>query len=390
MDAIDYDPDYDGRTVFLPDVSLFRPGDIVLTSSVESTDERSRGISQRICEATGSRFSHALICTSPPTLTEAISEGVSSLSLVNCFAHALENVRILRHRNEGLARRAAAYAQQGIGREYSFRQAMQSLRSDDSAVAKISDNGTFCSAFVAQAFLKAGADEFSGVPIEKTTPAILESLDGLVDVTNQVFHAEMAPRNIEQMSALDGDYALTPSSPQTEIFQRYAKAVLPIAERVLKDFPEAELERQTTYFGLLLMILSADAAIQKIDDSRRAQFSCAIAELDTALAAQQADGALKALHAKMVASDTEQLLRNLQETFAATPDIDVAAMKSLYKTGEEGIAQRKFALNSMKIGQVWQSIKAHCEVQEAGIYFLIQRQKLIEEVLNRMGCSPSG
>lgn len=376
---------YDGRMVFLPDVSLLRPGDIILTSTIESQDERSLEISRRVREAAGSRFSHVLICTSPPTFAEAGSDGVSSLSLVNCFVHGIENVRALRHPDESVARRAASHAQKGVGRAYSLRQARQSVLPVGTGKATPGDDGTFCSAYVAQAFVMAGAGEFTAVPIERTTPATIEQIKSLIDITGVIFELALAPRNVEAMTALDGDYAPTPSFPQTETFQRYAKAALPQAERLVNMFPEAGLERQTTYFGMLLLILNADASTPKIAESRRPDFLRAITELDDALAAQQADGAIEEFYADIVASDSRQIERNLRESCSATPDIDVRALRSQYDARERSLAERHRAMVSMNVGRRWRSINAHCRIQEESIAFASRMQKALREILTRLG-----
>lgn len=381
----DQNPRYDGRMVFLPDVSLLRPGDIILTSTMESQDERSLELSRRVREAAGSRFSHVLICTSPPTFAEAGSDGVSSLSLANCFVHAIENLRALRHPDESVARRAAAHAQKGMGREYSFRQARQSVLPIGTGKATSGDDGTFCSAYVAQAFVMAGAAEFTVVPIERTTPATIEKIGGLIDITSVIFEPALAPRNVEAMTALDGDYAPTPSSPQTETFQRYAKAALPLAERLVSMFPEAGLERQTTYFGMLLLILSADAFTPKIAEGRRPDFLRAITELDDAIAAQQADGAIEEFYADIVASDSRQMERNLRESCSATPDIDIHALRSQYNARERSLAERHRALMSMNVGRKWRSINSHCNIQEKSIAFAIRMQQALQEILTRLG-----
>lgn len=381
----DQNPRYDGCMVFLPDVSLLLPGDIILTSTMESQDERALEISRRVREAAGSRFSHVLICTSPPTFAEAGSDGVSSLSLANCFVHAIENLRVLRHPDESVAKRAASHAQKGVGREYSFRQARQSVLPVGTGKATAGDDGTFCSAYVAQAFALAGAAEFTAVPIERTTPATIEKIGGLIDITDVIFEPKLAPRNVEAMTALDGDYAPTPSSPQTETFQRYAKAALPQAERLVSMFPEAGLERQTTYFGMLLLILNADASTPKIDEGRRSDFLRAITELDNTIAAQQADGAIEEFYTDIVASDSRQMERNLRESCSATPDIDIHALRSEYEARERSLAERHRALMSMNVGRMWRSVDFHCKIQEESITFASRMQQALREILTRLG-----
>lgn len=380
-------PEYDGRTVFLPDVSALLPGDIILTSSAESRQAQARALSDRIRDATAGRFSHALICTQPPTCAEAILSGVSSLSLVNCFMYDPKNIRVLRYHDAEIAQKAATYAQLEIGREYSIRKAKQSLFANETITARIADNGTFCSAFVAQAFVRAGAVEFSTISVERTTPATLDTLTGLNEITLQVFRSALVPKNAERMSALDGDRAATPSSPQTLIFRRYAKAVLPLADYLVDEFPEADLAFQATYFGILKLILDSEFTLPRLPQQLRAPFLAAIQDLDHALAAQQADGAIEVLSQTMMDSDQRELQRDLAESFRPKPDIDVSALQRVYVTGERSIMKRKRAVDSMRSSSPWRAIAYHCHVQDKGIAFMMQRQRLVAEVLARMGHS---
>jgi hypothetical protein len=68
-------PKYDHRYVLKPNLSALRPGDVFLTRNAESTSKKSKFQSDLIAVTTGGRFSHALICTVPPTLVEAIRNG---------------------------------------------------------------------------------------------------------------------------------------------------------------------------------------------------------------------------------------------------------------------------------------------------------------------------
>lgn len=292
---------------------------------------------------------------------------------------------VLRYHDAGIARRAATYAQLEIGREYSIRKAVRSLSDDQTMVDRIADNGTFCSAFVAQAFLKAGAVEFSANPVERTTPATLDTLVGFSDVTHDLFRPARAPKNAEGMSALDGDRAATPSSPQTLLYRRYAEAVLPLADRLAEEFPEAGLDFLATYFGMLILILDSERALPGLPEQLRAPFLAAVRNLDDALAAQQADRALETLFQRMMERDQQQLERDLAESFQPKPDIDIRALQSLYAVGERSILERKQAVDSMRSQHPWRSIAYHCDVQEKSNAFMIRRQAVLAEVLDRMG-----
>lgn len=186
---------YEGRTVLLPDVDRLRAGDILLTRTTSLAGFVEGTQSRKIRLKTGGSFSHAMICSEPPTMVEAIGIGVSTLSLSRCYAHGWESVRVLRHPDTTLAQVAASAAQLQVGRDYSVRRA---LRAAFPAIAdRISDLGTFCSALVAQSYVGAGDAFFARVPIEHTTPATIENIDGLEDVTRSVFNEGLAPRNMD-------------------------------------------------------------------------------------------------------------------------------------------------------------------------------------------------
>jgi hypothetical protein len=161
-------------------------------------------MAQSIRTASGGTFDHVLICTAPPTFVEAIDVGVGTLSLQRCFTHSLQSVRVLRHPDPNIAARAAQRAQMQVGQAFSKRKAKASVL-PDADVDEIKHKGVFCSALVAQAFTDAGAQNFLATKVSKTTPATLEKMAGLIDVTDQVFRKILSPPNIEAMSALDGD-----------------------------------------------------------------------------------------------------------------------------------------------------------------------------------------
>ena len=117
---------YGGVAVYLPVVSRFRPGDILLTLNTESDDRKELRVSRVIARATRGRFSHALICSIPPTFIEAIGPGVSTISLARCFAHNLKNVRALRYPDREVSAKAASLARLEVGRDYSRAKAIAS------------------------------------------------------------------------------------------------------------------------------------------------------------------------------------------------------------------------------------------------------------------------
>jgi hypothetical protein len=228
---IQRNPRYDNLYVFKPDLSKLRAGDVLLTRNVESNSLKGRTQSAAIARATGGHFSHALLCTMPPTLMEAIGEGVSNVTAQICFAHGLKNVRVLRYKDQSIARKAAAAAAVFLGKGYSVRRAVRSIV--PGATEPTADDGrTFCSALVASAFRAADAPEFASLNPFKVTPAFLEQANCFQDVTQDVFIKILSPNNIEQMSALDGERVVSPLSAQANVLNAYHSKLSPL----IKDF----------------------------------------------------------------------------------------------------------------------------------------------------------
>lgn len=185
MTKLDLNHKYNGRTVLLPEVDSLQPGDILLSFNAESTDRGDGKVAGVIRAATKGRFSHALICSAPPTLIEAIGRGVSTLSLARCFAHSLDNVRVLRYPDAEVARKAASLVQLQVGRDYSISRAILSVFPEQT-ITKINDHGIFCSALVAQVYVNAGAEIFASTAVDRTTPATIDQLNVLIDITRDV------------------------------------------------------------------------------------------------------------------------------------------------------------------------------------------------------------
>lgn len=95
-----------------------------------------------------------------------------------------------------------------------------------------------------------------------------------------MFREALAPNNIETLTALDGDVVPTISSCQTEISNRYAKAMLPMAERIAQDYPAMGLEVTPTYFGMLNFVIKAFDALPTVNQSSRSDALTAVEALD--------------------------------------------------------------------------------------------------------------
>lgn len=318
---------YDGRMVWLADVSKLQPGDILLTRYAAGGDKRGLGQAALIRTATGGAFDHVLICTETPTFVEALGAGVRTLSLQTCFAHAPDHVRVLRFPDAAKAKAAATYAQLQVGREYSTKKAMMSVF-PSASVDELADRGVFCSALVAQAFVDAGAQEFLAVSVSKTTPATLQNMAALQDITADVFRKALAPTNIEFFVPLDAARPRSLSEDQTDITGAYARALRADAGRFVSDFPEAGLEAPVTFYDCINLVTDAHDALDRIDGTRLEAYRSALAQVDQAIADRIETRELHALFERLAKQDAETMQRNLVESFKPHPDIDVGAMRN--------------------------------------------------------------
>lgn len=380
---------YDGLTVHLPDVSLLRRGDIMLTASAEDAALKGRKVSASIRKATGGRFSHALICTSPPTFVEAVQEGVGTISLSRCFTHDLGNVRILRYPDDTVAAKAAALAQQEIGRHYSTRRAIGAVL-PGRLMKHHDDRGTFCSALVAHVFTRAGAEAFGRTSPDRTTPATIEAMPELEDITERIFRPALAPANAEEMCALDGEFAPSLSSPQTEISRRIAAVVRPLSLPIAQDHPACELEPPDTLWGAIQFVIDAIERVGRVPKERQDAYVGAVALFDRALATEISKGELETLLGQVCAYDDATLQRNVAESFTAEPDIDVQAMVALYAATRDQIPRRRSAIAALE--QFCQSsvaIAAYLPLDRMSLAALERRNRIVTEILARLGVATS-
>jgi uncharacterized protein YycO len=170
---IQRNPRYDGLHVYKVDLTKLMPGDVLLTRNAETALPPAKIFASLITIATDGNFSHAMLCTRPPTFIEAIGRGVSNVSVQNCFAHDLKNVRLLRYHNSATADEAGSVALRFVGQRYSFHAALHSVL-PNVQILDVPEDRLFCSALVAAAFRKAGAPEFAAVDPMKVKPATLE------------------------------------------------------------------------------------------------------------------------------------------------------------------------------------------------------------------------
>lgn len=376
---------YGGRKVFVLETASLRSGDIMLTRNSEGSGVKGPLQSDLIIRVSKGTYDHALICSQPPTFIEAVGTGVRTISAARAFVHDPANIRILRYPNAEVAAQAAIFAQLQVGREYSTRQAMASVF-PERLVDAIADRGIFCSALVALVFQEAGAAEFKTLLVAKTTPATLEKLPFLSDITDDLLREVLSPPNIEAMAALDGDKPPSISERQTEIGMRYARSVVPLAEALLQQYPEIKVELLQTYFGLVTFVMDAADAAPKVPEARRGAYLEALAAVDMRLAELAGSGEFDAMMNEILDMDSASLARDLQESFQTNPDIDVQAMRNQLATSQGMLAKRKQAIAQF---EAWgldrsEALALHVRREGRAIAFYERQISALCEILGRL------
>ncbi|SFQ01814.1 Permuted papain-like amidase enzyme, YaeF/YiiX, C92 family [Bradyrhizobium sp. Ghvi] len=375
-------PRYNGLWVFKPDLTKLRPGDVILTRNAEASSFKGKRRSDIIAKVTRGKFSHALICTALPTLIEALADGVSNISAQNCFVHDLKHVRVLRYPNQAIARAAASEAFKFFGKEYSVQAALRSVLPG----VPISDSGddrTFCSALVAAVYRAAGAPEFASVHPMKTTPATLEKSAHFADVTSDVFVSILSPSNIEEMSALDGDRAVSPMAGQSKLLNSYyAKLSVPIDE-FFAQYPTLTRKKPTSFFECLPFINSACIAANRLPDHPEANEARERVRFIDDLAFEMlSEGKWQAMMRAAQAIDDESMRYSLEESFKADPDVNLADTLGMIKATEAQIASRSSILID-PVGQsrVWDE---WVRMTHEAVSELNTRLNVLNEVLERV------
>ncbi len=379
----EHNPYYDGRTVFALAVAQLRPGDIVLTRNRRDPDNKGRKQSAVIAAAGRSNFSHAAICSQPPTLIEAIGPGVSTLSIAKSFYHAECDVRVLRYADAPIARRAAAKAGLFLGKGYSVPMAIKSI-SPAAADASTPMTETFCSALVAAAYRAAGAPEFQSINPYRTTPGDLTRMTFLEDVTAQVSRPMLAPQNVEELTALDGERRPSPFDGQAKaLFALHATAADDVEAFIQTwDLP---LQTPTTFFETLEFLVTALRWATEGDDPLKQLYLPALRSIDRKLAHAFEASDLRRMNAVADALDTDSMARDLRESFEPNPDIDVPAMRALLDATAGQIASRGWVLEEAHrnagLSLVWDR---WCDLTAGSIEVLRARQRVLREVLGRI------
>jgi hypothetical protein len=354
---VERNPKYDGLYVYVIDVSKLRPGDVLLTRNAETSSMKEGYQSSAIALATGGNYSHAMLCTVPPTLIEAVGHGVSNLTAQRCFVHDLKNVRVLRYPDVAVAADAGSCALPYLGQHYSIRKAVQSILPNTN-LARMGDDKLFCSALVAAAYRKAGAKEFEHIDPMRVTPATLEKANYFSDVTAEVFVGVLSPKNIEEMSALDGDRQPSPLDKQAELFQEFSGTLLPKVRDFIKITPEVTFERvPTTFLECVPFIEAARGICEEMPASQEARNK--IAEIDDVAYALLADGRFEKMQADATAQEAGSIRYTIEQSFMTRPDIDLRETRALLAATRQQIASRSARSQrkeTSRVGIKWREI----------------------------------
>lgn len=174
-----------------------KSGDIVLT--------KNKGLISRGIQLAGNEYSHALICSTPPTLIEANKDGVTNFSARNCVINDINNIKILRLKNSvdnhaEIAKKAGDEAACFLSTVYDLKQAIATVRKNI-----LPERGRiFCSELVAKSYERAGLTLLEGVVPDLVQPGDLLKSPYLEDKTLSLCHENNSGYDISGRDEIDG------------------------------------------------------------------------------------------------------------------------------------------------------------------------------------------
>jgi hypothetical protein len=334
--------------VYLPNLDALKPGDVLLTRNLYAKNPDEVAQSWAIRRGSPSNYSHAMICTVPPTFTEAVGGGVANISLTRCFAFNISNVRVLRYHDVAIANEAGSIALAFLGQEYSLRKAIGTKFPKLRIAAD--DHGTFCSGLVGAAFLNAGAIDFDSDSWQQMTPGHIERLGCFDDVTDSVFDLQRTPENAEALSALDGDRSASPADPQVQVLQDYWRELNPLFDELRRIEPRIpalasffeQFDHVTSGLDILsrtpesersLELVQALAQLRRIDDKMFEFLSC---------------GQLESIYDAVLNEGRKELDRLEKESLKAVADINTLQLTQSITTTTEQLRRREASTDRLK------------------------------------------
>ncbi|MGY8635334.1 hypothetical protein RAD15_22920 [Bradyrhizobium sp. 14AA] len=338
-------PRYDGLHVFKLDLNAMQPGDVILTRNAEAATAKEKMTSNLIAFVSRGNYSHALMCTVPPTLIEAIGDGVTNLNAQNCFVHNLKHIRVLRYSDPAIARAAASAGMLFFSKGYSVPRAVASVL-PDAPRFRPKDDGIFCSAVVAAAFRTAGAPEFAAVDPMRVTPAWLQKSPHFHDVTDDLCRRILSPNNIEEMNALDGARMPSPMAGQSALFRSYFGRLCEPIDELMAAHPTLTEHKPTNFFECLQFISALCRAASWLPDGEEEREVKRKARVIDALAFELlSEGKLQAMEGAAEARDEESIQYTLSESFKPDPDINLDDTVGMIRATRAQIISRSSILN---------------------------------------------
>jgi hypothetical protein len=179
----------------------------------------------------------------------------------------------------------------------------------------------------------------------------LEKANFFTDVTAEVFVRVLSPRNVEEMSALDGDRQPSPTEKQVKLFQEFSGILLPKIREFIKTTPEATFTLiPTTFLECVPFIEGARRFCEEMPVSQAARYK--IAEIDEVAYALLADGRMEKIHADATESDEKSIRYTIEQSFLPSPDIDLSETCALIAATRQQIASRSGKPQRREISRV--------------------------------------
>lgn len=372
------------------DLRKIRPGDVLLTRNIYARGAYDRTQSATICKTTGGNFSHAMLCTQTPTFIEAVGDGVSNISIQNCFVYDLKNVRVIRHMQPEISQSAALSALMFLGRPYSVKRAIASVLPQFGNL-DTDDHGIFCSALVAAAYIAAKCPRFADLNPMKVTPRTLEEMGGFNDVTENVFFSILTPPNLEKMSALDGDRAWSPLGEQAKILRDYFYTAFTQCQSITNDFPRFITSVPESFFELVEFV--AQGLGQKLlldpstlNDPQLVELMRRLEALDQAVYKALSDNRYESMLDEAIRVDADSSRRLIEESFKPDPDFDVEDLAAISEASDKQIEDRSRLLTayaSYPAGMCL-TLDKWLDLTRKGLKNFESRKVMLSEILERV------
>lgn len=330
--------------LYLPRAENLKRGDVLLTRNANSRSRLGIKRTSWIQRFTKSKFSHALICTVPPLLTEAVGEGVKNVTFGRCYVFDLRNVLALRYHDAEISAAAGEIASQALAQRYSKKK-IAALLVPALREHALKDDGTFCSALVCWAFKEAGAPEFSAIDEFKITPGDLARLPGFSDITSSLFFLDLPPPNAESLNPLDGDRVDSLSDLQVAYYQQGLLVFQKYFERIQRI--DAAIEYPKTFDAGLKHLVRRLHELRGGPPSNASISLLALySEIDEKIFEILDKSSLATAAESLKAEENDGLNYYFLEAFKPNPDIAIQSVLSVHATTPEQIDIREAAIRS--------------------------------------------